>query len=1106
MKSLKRLLAIVLVAVMMLGGVFVAPVKAEAATNQSDFNYTKKIVSVVYDDSGSMKTDNRYMYAKYAIQTLISLLSKDDILIITPMNKSVINVDLTNPDRNGVISEVVNKLSTGGGTPAESVQNAVQQLTTSLDEANKLTENAKDGVEHWLVVLTDGEFSSPTAQLIESNIKPYQSLKTIYLGMGSSAPILDSSHPNADSSASILDKYPFFFPYQAKDAASIVSAMQDVANKLSGRYSLDPSMYEVNGNKLTIDLDKAEFAFKSVSVIAQNCGATISSVTYNGSSQDLSILNPCVLLPDNSLGMKAGYSAVFERTGNQFFSGGKLAITFSANISKENLTVLAEPALEIRPIIEYDNNGTWTPTDMQFINSNLKAGDKIKIGYEVYDRMTGNPVEASKLNVSSAKATYADETKNLPMNNDFYELKLGNNMIAVSVTILGDVYSMYASLNCIIETEPTYYRVEGTCDSEASSSAGYANATYTIFANNAPISASVLNNSYKYKIIATAPDGSEARTEAKVNSNGTVGAKIYVNKGMFGDYDVKFVVTRNEDESTREYEHRVSYYPSTVEIKGDHIDTLPKGQDSVTSRFYVMLDGVKLTKAELEQYNWEVSVIAPGDVPGVVEYTVSDDGTTEAVVNATSQGYGKYQVKLSITLTENFKKEQIFYVSNYPTGVTLLSVEGGGLTISEHQALTNEKPIKFELSADGIPFAFINGFTTLRIMVGDKDVTEYAVINGNILTYAPRAEHFGGTLPTGEYVVTVKLESSEAPQCAASATDKFNVTPTHYAIAAIDGKNTVNRFRLGEVDAVLYYVVLRDGTPLPFEELKAAYENGEINVSDEKGKFGWQFWLPCGKNVAVEQLSSGEAVIAFRVTRDWIKPFDSYAAMLIFNGDNPITVSYKDATLSQSITFTPSSAWSYIWRILVILLIIHTTLYIIGFFNGKCKNLPSGLVVYNNLGPDGATTRLNVRKRNCKFWEKYSWHIWRFFPHKKTLWYHQPPQSLGFGGLKLQYNGKGRNAVPVICTRNEMVELSFYPIDSKEGEIVSAFMQSAANYKKGPAPRMKEAVRVGDLRDMFQIIPGSEVIERGQMTSYSGYYGIYDAGNIKSIVFFVKRR
>ena len=64
-----------------LSGLVFPEVKAD-----TQVNYKKKIVSVVFDNSGSMLEGNRPELAKYSLQMLVSMLGKEDELIVCPMN------------------------------------------------------------------------------------------------------------------------------------------------------------------------------------------------------------------------------------------------------------------------------------------------------------------------------------------------------------------------------------------------------------------------------------------------------------------------------------------------------------------------------------------------------------------------------------------------------------------------------------------------------------------------------------------------------------------------------------------------------------------------------------------------------------------------------------------------------------------------------------------------------------------------------------------------------------------------------------------------------------------------------------------------------------
>lgn len=58
----------------------------------------ERVVSLVYDDSGSMRNNDRWKYANYALQSLVALLDEKDKFSYVPMSRptEALNVTLTN--------------------------------------------------------------------------------------------------------------------------------------------------------------------------------------------------------------------------------------------------------------------------------------------------------------------------------------------------------------------------------------------------------------------------------------------------------------------------------------------------------------------------------------------------------------------------------------------------------------------------------------------------------------------------------------------------------------------------------------------------------------------------------------------------------------------------------------------------------------------------------------------------------------------------------------------------------------------------------------------------------------------------------------------------
>ena len=93
-----------------------------AAAEGDEVQAAKKIISVVYDDSGSMKGD-RWVYANYATQALIALLNEQDELYLTYMSSpsKAEKVDLGNIEK--VIQNIQNWNHTGS-TPGQAIDTA----------------------------------------------------------------------------------------------------------------------------------------------------------------------------------------------------------------------------------------------------------------------------------------------------------------------------------------------------------------------------------------------------------------------------------------------------------------------------------------------------------------------------------------------------------------------------------------------------------------------------------------------------------------------------------------------------------------------------------------------------------------------------------------------------------------------------------------------------------------------------------------------------------------------------------------------------------------------------------------------------------------------
>ncbi len=663
--------------------------------------------------------------------------------------------------------------------------------------------------------------------------------------------------------------------------------------------------------------------------------------------------------------------------------------------------------------------------------------------------------------------------------------------------------SVTATANVTLLFELAPIEIKQEHDALITSPALSAQLTYKVYMEGKQMMQSDLEGNFAWALKLIDPKGNETPLELQVSASGALTATVNVPEGDYGGYIAQFVLTLPDGSEMTAEPHTVHYHPASVEIKGEQKGELGNGVKQVGFEHTVSINGTQLTPEDLNRYDWKLEAIAPGDRAVSMGMSIDDNGLITSSLDVTATGFGKYLVKLTVTLCEDLVEEHTFELKFYPVSMTVSVADGNGTSITQHQMTYNDKAIKFELTADGSPFYFDNGLTTHKVLVDGQDVTAYTTLEGNILSYAPHADHFGGgeELPVGERTVTIRVDCADMPTLTTNTTATFSVTPTVYEVVSLDtGNKSVDRFWLGQVDAALYFQVVRDGIPLSLEELKSEWESGKIKLSDTTGTFGWQFWLPVGSETTVEELD-GQPVIAFRVTQDWIKPFDSYAAMLIFDGDKAVTVSYHGVTGSDAITFGPSGAWSYIWRILVILLIIHTILYCIGFFT--CKALPSGYFVSTSVGTATfAKVNFKVNKKvNIGWKDLFMWHLLRFVPNPHGyLFYNQP--AVTCSSATLATDKKSGTAGLYFKAKNvyRIVPLIAGDFD----EQLSKFKNDLKKFHgKGKSPML--SAKATDVKNTL----GKPDMADSPMTPgerCSGYdmYGKFDmGGNLTNIIFFI---
>lgn len=364
-------------------------------TVSADSLYIRKIVSVVYDDSGSMMNNGsaNWAYASYAMQAFCGLLNSDDQLYITYMSEAEKNSNLNPPgidlSASSIQSSVdsIRKHTAAGNTPYSAVDIAFNKLK-SVQDSNVNT-------QYWLVVITDGEFQNLSGGAVtvddlnsklstfSTTTMPNGSLPQItYLAIGDNAAKPDNKPNNG------------IYAYESAGASDIVNVMSQIADKVSGRSRLNASDL-VKKNSNTIEITSA-VPLLNIAVLSQKTSAKISNVSYSSGGQLDVSRSVSISYPEHSgwttdTSLNGSAFLITNQSGN--IDAGTYSIQFSSDISLDDVVIMFEPALEIRMTVS--RNGVEV-SDLSELSS-AHEGDKIDVSCKIYEIGTDNEISPSLL-------------------------------------------------------------------------------------------------------------------------------------------------------------------------------------------------------------------------------------------------------------------------------------------------------------------------------------------------------------------------------------------------------------------------------------------------------------------------------------------------------------------------------------------------------------------------------------------------------------------------------------------------------------------------------------------------------------------------------------
>ena len=444
---------------------------------EGDTVYVRKHVSLLYDNSGSMKMkltgarNLKWAYGSYAAQMFAGLLNDMDTLSVTFMNSRdadgnilssqtrSIDLDMTG-DRQAQVTRLLEETSWAtGNTPVTSIHDALDVLIRQglKSDEELLGAEVSDAEQYWLVLTTDGVFDSSEAgreeyynfsasevvAVIDEILDDYSSLQVVYFALGAKN---DTSKYKAIDFGkySQLTAYPNFTSFYAEDQDEIVSTMQDLSNRISGRYAVSEGV-SASGSTVTMTISGESSPVRNIAVLAQNTNARlVSAKMRDGTVLDI-VRGAEVAYPSNpdydqmDPGTMGGYSAVVSCEAGKI-PAGEVVLTFDRDVSGSDLSLMYEPAIYVALSLQRQNGDEWENVPY---GSKLVEGDTLRVGYTICEDGSDTPIDPARLPGKTVAQLSCDgEIMEL---DEPFAVKAGSSVLSATVSMMDGAYCVTTS-------------------------------------------------------------------------------------------------------------------------------------------------------------------------------------------------------------------------------------------------------------------------------------------------------------------------------------------------------------------------------------------------------------------------------------------------------------------------------------------------------------------------------------------------------------------------------------------------------------------------------------------------------------------------------------
>ncbi|HDX9591194.1 TPA: VWA domain-containing protein [Bacillus pseudomycoides] len=309
----------------------------------------QRVVSLVYDDSGSMRNNDRWKYANYALQSLIALLDEKDTFSYVPMSHPAeeISVSLGNSKRQGEIDKI-QTWNEQANTPFQSVETAIQSMKREVQvNANR---------EFWLIVLTDGAFNELEKQdenekkRISETLSKFKkemeakkvSFHAVLITMEENLGTQEQTQMNIFKEIWKQQTNGIVLPTSGENGVihSVNQAAAFIANRDPFSSVEEAVKTNIVGNKIEIT---TPFPLKRITLVDQSS----QKVPYRiqNIKGSLQLQSKFSIQAPAGMGLYGGITQIMSKNSSVIEPGAYI-VEINQVVSKENMKVLVEPALD----------------------------------------------------------------------------------------------------------------------------------------------------------------------------------------------------------------------------------------------------------------------------------------------------------------------------------------------------------------------------------------------------------------------------------------------------------------------------------------------------------------------------------------------------------------------------------------------------------------------------------------------------------------------------------------------------------------------------------------------------------------------------------------